>query len=274
MKPFNPYFYLISFAWFIMTSCTKEEFGENQITDHQSIQSEVSDGKTISRYRYNSIGDIIESEGLLFYNRYSYDNDGRLSKRESAMDPGMLSSTMHVERTELLTSGNCTINHFQLFKYGQNGTLSEIENYFNKDGDFALSSMSTFEYAGERITRKNLHNKEGLITQFHTYEHDNNGNVKKEMYYSHLFPESAEAKIISETSYKYDNKKNPFQLFKALGSPGIYSNTNNVIETNSILHEDTPGIEKYSTTNTSYIYNKHNYPIKVISENSEYEYRY
>lgn len=134
--------------------------------------------------------------------------------------------------------------------------------------------MISLEYDGDLIVRWNLHNEEGTITKFYTYEYDNNGNVERGKHYSYLFIEGSEPRIISETSYKYDNKKNPFTIFKALGNPGLYTNTNNVIETNSILHEDTPGIDKYSTSKTTYEYNQENYPVKVISENSEYEYRY
>ena len=257
-----------------MTSCTKEEFDEIQNIENYSIRSEVNDGKTTSMYIYNSIGKIAENEGLYFYSRYLYDIDGRLIKRESAMDPSMLSSSSHVEKTELMTSQNTTITNYQIFKYDQDEKLIEIKNYTKKNRDFVDASMRSFEYNGDLIVRRNLYNSEGTITTFNTYEYDNNGNVERKKYYSYLFTEGSEPRIISETSFKYDNKKNPFIIFKALGRPGLYTNTNNVIETNSISHVDTPGIDKYSTSKTTYEYNRKDYPVKVISENSEYEYKY
>jgi len=255
-------------------SCEKEEFDGVQNIEIYAIRSEVNDGKTTTKFIYNSIGKIAEKEGLYFYNRYSYNNDGRLIKLESAMDPSMLSSSFHIERTELMTSQNCTITGYRIFKYDQAEKLIEIKNYFKKEGDFVYTSMNSLEYNGDLIVRRNLHNEEGTVTQFNTYEYDNNGNVEREKYYSYLFTEVSEPRIISETSYKYDNKKNPFTVFKALGNPGLYTNTNNIIETNSILHEDVPGIDKYRTGKTTYEYNQENYPVKVISENSEYEYKY
>lgn len=257
-----------------MTSCTKEEFDGIQNIENYSIKSEVSHGKTISMYIYNSIGKIAEREGLYFYSRYSYDNDGRLIKQESAMDPSMLSSSSHVEKTELMTSQKCAISSYKIFKYDQDEKLIEIKNYSKNDRDFVYTSMKSFEYDGDLIVRRNLHNKVGTITQFNTYEYDNNGNVERKKYYSYLFTEGSEPRIISETSFRYDNKKNPFIIFKVLGRPGLYTNTNNVIETNSISHVDTPGIDKYSTSKTTYEYNRKYYPVKVISENSEYEYKY
>lgn len=273
MKTLTQFFGFVVLALATLTSCTKEDFVLNQNIDDYSIKSEVFDGNTISMYIYNSNSKIAEQEGRHFYSRYSYDHDGSLIKRESATDPSMLSSSIPIEG-ELMTSNNCTITSYQFFEYDQDEKLIEIKNYFKKDGDFAYTSMRSFEYIGDLIVRMNLHNEEGTITQYNTYEYDNSGNVERKKYYSHLFTTSPKPRFISETSYKYDNKKNPFVIFKALGNPGLYTNTNNVIETNSILHEETPGIDKYSTSKTTYKYNWKGYPVKVFSGNSEYEYNY
>lgn len=262
-----------------MTSCTKEEFDGVQdieiyidgvhYIEIYGIKSEVYDGKTISRYIYNRIGKIAERESFYAYDRYTYDNDGRLIKKESAWDPSVLFS-LPLYRTELMTSDNSAITNQKVYKYDQDGKLLEIENYVKKEGDFVYSSMNSLEYNGNLIIRRNLHNKNGTITQFYTYEYDNIGNVEREKYYSYLFTESSEPKIINENSYKFDNRKNPFIIFEALGIPGLYTNTNNIIETNSIF----PRIDKYSTSVTTYEYNQNNYPVKVISENDEYGYTY
>jgi hypothetical protein len=266
--------YLLAIFMVTCISCEKEKIDGIQNIENHSIKSEVLDGKTTSRYIYNSIGKISEREGLYFYSRYLYDIDGRLIKRESAMDPSMLSSSLHVEKAELMTSQNCAISTCNIFKYDQEEKLIEIKNYTKKNGHFVDASMRSFKYNGDLIVRRNLYNSEGNITHFNTYEYDNNGNVERKKYYSYLFTEGPEPRIISETSYKYDNKKPPFIIFKALGNPGLYTNANNVIETNSISHVGTPGIDKYSTSKTAYEYNRKNYPVKVIGENSEYEYQY
>ncbi|MCK4345866.1 MAG: hypothetical protein KAX05_11330 [Bacteroidales bacterium] len=264
-----------------MTSCTKEEFDSVQNIEIYfdgvqnieiyAIKSVVRGDKTILRYIYNRIGKIAENEGRYFYNRYSYDNNGRLIKQESAVDLSVLFS---FPKTELMTFQNCTITSYKIFKYDQEEKLIEIKNYYKKEGDFVYTSMNSLEYNGDLIVKRNLHNKDGTITQFYTYEYDNNGNVEREKYYSYLFTESSEPRLISENTFKYDNKKNPFIIFKELGIPGLYTNTNNRIETNSILYEYVPGIDKFSTSKIAYEYNQYDYPVKEISDNDEYEYKY
>jgi hypothetical protein len=246
----------------------------NDFNDNDFIKSEVSNDNITSNYKYNAIGKIAETEGIYFYNKYLYDDDGKLISRETAADPSMFSSSMPTEKTELMTKENSSISSRQIFKYDENGRLLEIENYLKTEDKFELRSKQSFEFIDEKIVKRNLHNENGEITQFNIYEYDKNGNLKNEKYYSYLFTESTQPKLMSETSFKFDNKKNPFKIFNELGNPGLYTNSNNIIETNLIRHEEIPGFEKYSTSTTSYEYNRNNYPIKIITENSEYEYRY
>ena len=278
MKTPTRFFGFVILGLVTITSCSKEDLDSllNFDKNEYSIKSEVSGGETTSKFIYNSSGKIAEKETRYFYFRYVYDSDGRLAKVESAMDPSMLSSTMPIGgmKTELMTSENCRITGYQILEYGLDNKLIRKKNYFDKSGDFEYTSMRSFEYNGDLIVRMNLNNSRDVITQYNTFEYDKNGNVIREKYYSYLFTGTPNPRLISEISYKYDNKSNPFIIFKALGNPGLDTNTNNVIETNSILHEETPGIDKYSSSKTSYIYNLRGYPVKVISGNSEYEYTY
>lgn len=274
MKQFIKYFCFASIILFLISSCKKDDFEVNDFNDNDFIKSEVSNDNITSNYKYNAIGKIAETEGIYFYNKYLYDDDGKLISRETAADPSMFSSSMPTEKTELMTEENSSISSRQIFKYNENGRLLEIENYLKTEDKFELRSKQSFEFINEKIVKRNLHNENGEITQFNVYEYDKNGNLKNEKYYSYLFTESTQPKLMSETSFKFDNKKNPFKIFNELGNPGLYTNSNNIIETNLIRHEEIPGFEKYSTSTTSYEYNRNNYPIKVITENSEYEYRY
>lgn len=276
MKAINKYFRYTFLILISLTSCTKDDIDDLQNIDVYAIRFEInSNGKTTHKYSYNNIGKISEGEGLYFYQRYTYNKDGQLSKRETGIDPSKpLYSSAHLERKELLTAENSTITMRQIYSYDPNGSLIEIENYSERDGSFVYVSMNSFIYEGEQIIRKNIHNEKDSITQFHTYEYDNRGNVQKEIHYSYLFIAGNEPRKINESTFKYDNKNNPFIIYKDLGNPGLFSNTNNVIETNSTSYIATPGIDEYSTSKTSYEYNRKNYPIKVISENSVYEYKY
>ena len=47
-----------------------------------------------------------------------------------------------------------------------------------------------------------------------------------------------------------------------------------IIETNSILYLDVPGIDKYSTGKNTYQYNENGYPVKVNESGNVFEYNY
>jgi hypothetical protein len=60
---------------------------------------------------------------------------------------------------------------------------------------------------------------------------------------------------------------NNSMIYNVLGRQGLYSNTNNTIETISILYEIVPGIPKYSTSKTTFEYNIKGFPTREIAEN-------
>jgi hypothetical protein len=208
---------------------------------------------------------------MIVVNKYIYDDNDRLIKQEIAIDPNIASSSMHPEKSELMTSRNSAFTGNYIFEYNSVGKLVSQKNYFKKNSQFEYTSMNSLEYEGDKIVKRNLHDSKNAITQFYTYEYDSKGNVTKEKYYSFLFIEGTEPKLISEVSFKYDDKNNPFKIYNDLGQPGLYTNTNNIVETNSVLYEDVPGIDKFSTTKTTYEYNDKGFPTKV---NNVEEYKY
>jgi hypothetical protein len=254
----------------IITSCSKDLVIDNFKSGSYSIRSIFSDGKTSQKFIYNDSSKILEDQSFYFCNRYTYDNNGRLIKQEIAVDPDMVSSTIHI-KSELMTSQNSTFTGNYIFEYNNDGKLTTKKNYFIKNNQFEYTSMNTFEYDGDRIVKWNLHNEKNVITQYYTYLYDSKGNITNEKHYSYLFNVGSEPKLIMEVSFKYDDKNNPFKIYKELGLPGLYSNTNNIIESNSVLYEDVPGIDKFSTSKTTYEYNNKDFPIKV---NNAEEYRY
>ena len=253
----------------IITSCSKDLVNDNFNRGGYSIRSIFSDGKTSQNFIYNDSSKILEDQSFYFFNRYSYDKNGRLIKQEIAVDPDINSSTIH--NSELMTSQNSTFTGNYIFEYNSDGKLKTKKNYFIKNNQFEYTSMNTFEYDGDRIVKWNLHDEKNVITQYFTYLYDSKGNVTNEKHYSYLFNVGLEPKLILEISFKYDDKNNPFRIYKDIGLPGLWTNTNNIIESNSVLYEDTPGIDKFSTSKTTYEYNNKDFPIKV---NNSYEYRY
>jgi hypothetical protein len=254
----------------LVLSCTKDKDAESMATGY-SIRSISSDGKVITKFEYTVSGKIAESQSMYSYDKFTYDSSDHLVKREIAIDPGIFSSSMFVAKTELMTAENSTFDSYSVYEYNEAGLLVGQKNYTKKTGEFTLASMVGFEYEGGKLVKRILKNAENIATQFDTYQYDTNGNVAKEKYYSYLFQTGTEAKLMSETSFKYDDKNNPFAIYCELGQPGLYSNKNNITESNSTSYADAPGVSKYSTTKTSYEYNKKGFPTKV-NDREEYTY--
>lgn len=119
MKSFYKNFNSVLITWLVLlASCTNDvldEFNQNASGKNEYIKSEVVDGKTTSKYIYNSDNSITEMEGLYFYSRYNYNAEGQLIKRETAVDPATLSSnSTALVKTELMTSENCSIDSYQI----------------------------------------------------------------------------------------------------------------------------------------------------------------
>ena len=263
----------------VLTNCNSnpgmDDIGVNAdySTDNEHIKSISANGAIIHKYNYDHTGKIVEENCLFYFEKYIYDANDRLEKVESAFDRTMYSSMLHEPRTELMTSLNSEVDHYSLYIYDEAGRLSMIKHYFNETGkEFEYRSMQTVEYKGENITKVNLHEPSGKITQYHVYTYDINGNVTNDKYYTNIF--SPENTLNSETVYKYDNYKNPYRIFSMLGSPGLWSNANNIIETNTTRYEDISGIDKYSISKNTYQYNENGNPVKVNENGNVFEYNY
>lgn len=255
----------------LIASCSEDSVNDEFNSNIYSIRSVSVDGKTREKYLYNNAGKIREWQSFSFCYKFMYDDKSRVIKQEVAADPNLASSSYHPEKTELMTSENSSFTGNYIYEFDNSGKLVSQKNYFKKSSLFEYTSMSSFEYEGNRIVRRNLHDSKDSITQFHTYEYDSKGNVTRDKYYSYLFISGTEPELISEVSYKYDDKNNPFVIYKELGQPGFCTNPNNIIETNSVLYEDVPGIPKYSTSKNTYEYNDKGFPVKV---NGNVEYKY
>jgi len=253
-----------------MFSCSSDLDDIVYSTDNENIKSISSNGAIVHRYLYDQSGKLMEENCLLYFQKYIYDNN-RLVKVESAFDRNIYSSFYTERRTEFMTSRNSDVDSYSLYHYDNEGRLSKTEHYFDETGSgFEYRSMTTFEYDGVNIVKENSHDPTGQITQYHVYTYDKNGNITCNKHYSNLFGSKDE--LLCEIFYKYDNYKNPYR--KASSSPGMYSNANNIIETNTIRYDDVTVIDKQSNSKTTYEYNKNGYPIKEITGNSVFEYHY
>lgn len=272
MKEKYQFIYLICFFILLTFSCSDhDDFEEGELNNFR-IKEIVAQGKTNSRFLYNSSGKISESQSLIFYERFTYDKMNHLVKAENAADPLLLSSSYQAwaSKTELMSANNCEISQYELFLYDHSGKLASIENYNRKDGNFSYGSKKTYEYEGDKIVKMNYHQNNGEINAFNVYTYDRRGNVASVIYYSNNYQGAIKPTMIYESSYKYDSKNNPFYIFMETGNPGLYTNPNNIIETTNISYTNVAGFEKTTTSKTSYEYNRHGYPVKVSSDDNNY----
>ena len=263
-------FALIAFAF----ACTKEgEFQNDEYsTDNEHIKSS-SNCLSKQVYLYDISGRIKEKQGTYSYERYLYDKNDRLEKVESAWDMSSISSSSFLpgQKNGLMTSANVTINLYSSYKYDKVGRLSKIENYFIQNGkNFELTSIKSFEYEGALICRENLCDEKGQIMQFYDYSYDENGNITKEKYYVCMYTGLSNPELNYETTYKYDNYKNPFQILNILG-PKFYTGSNNMIEMTTKWYSSNPRTEISKQT---FKYNAKGYPVKMTYDGGVEEYTY
>jgi hypothetical protein len=107
-------------------------------------------------------------------------------------------------------------------------------------------------------------------TGYIDYVYDAKGNLIKEMLYD-LSP-TAVAELSTMTEYEFDNQINPLKAVNKSMTPGIYTNSNNIVkETCTINSKAIDGTDQVMVTATSYEYNQSGYP---ISKNGNVKYVY
>ncbi|MFB6340977.1 hypothetical protein ACE1ET_04620 [Saccharicrinis sp. FJH62] len=271
MKIFFNLFSLALITLLLSTSCTKDKAEIKTFDPKDLIKSQISNDHIIARYRYSSKGKIEEVESRYYYKKYMYDDEDKLVKEENSMNLDVLSSsTSSPTDNGLVTAENCILTNYRIFVYDGVDSLKEIEYFHKEDEHFTYKSKRSLIYNDGHIIRVNLHDKTGEIKQFFTYTYDDNGNVISEKYYT----ENIEPELISEITYSYDDKKNPFIIFNQLGVPGIYTNSNNIIEENFTLYVAVPGADSTTFKRNTYEYNLQGNPIKLMTEYDEFIYTY
>lgn len=251
---------------FLLFSCTKDHFtpGENGY-----VKKIKNGGYMIAQYTYNQGNLISEVNSTLFYRKFYYNENNKLVKEEVAISPDIYSSSKPSGSThEFVDHGKTGISMYSIYEYEKNGNLSRQLNYAPINGHYIFRSMRTFEYnENNMISKVLLHNSDSIVTQFYTYHYDSNGNVTKEDYLTYLFiTEGTGPKLLISTTFEYDSYLNPYSVFRQSAYPGLYTNSNNIIQTITHNYEPSPGIDEYSETKREYQYNTlTGYPVKVIN---------
>jgi len=262
---------LIPVLLLITGSCTKEDFTPNPNGLLSGIRT---DGEIAEKITYNKDNLVEEVHSRYFYRKFSYNENHKLIREDAAVSTNLLSSSITVPVTELLDPDKAGISAYYEYELNNEGYPIKQMNYFKSTGSFELRSMRSFEYDGNnRISKDLLHDRNGAVTQYYTYIYDKRGNVLEENYYSYILVDDGNPpEHIMKNVFQYDSFKNPFNIFSQTASPGIYSNTNNIIKIKSYNYTNTPGVQSYSETQYVFDYNHQTgFPVRVI-DGEEYIY--
>jgi hypothetical protein len=263
---------LILFGALILCSCEKEKGLVIENTDIPLLSKVLIDGVSHYEYAYNDANLLIEEKSKFHYTKHNYNDNNLLSSSEFYMDPAMFSSNSSVveaamNRKEWVNPDNTAKSLTQKFEYDGTGRLAR--KIYTRPS-VTSSEYSEFTFDNGRISRQTMY-WENEITFYIDYSYDEKGNLIKESKY-HV-PSTGIPELWTTTEYEYDDKHNPYQVFKRLMSPGKFTNPNNITkETYTIHFEVDQWIQKVQISNNTYEYNDKGYPTKVNGE-AKYVYK-
>ena len=260
------------FISLLFFSCEKDR---QSIIENNDIPllSEVSIGSEIYEiYSYNEANLLTEEKSKFRYARHSYNSLNQLIASDFYWDISMASSNSRIieaamNRKEWVSPVNTPKSVSHKFEYDSKGQVL-LKYFIRSSGN--NGDLIEFHYENDRIVRSTGYNN-NIISGYADYQYDGSGNVARQTRY--MVSSSGIAELSTTTEYEYDNMHNPFQSFRRLITPGIYTNPNNITKETYTLHFDPgPSVEKVQITEYKYEYNVKGYPVKVNGE-TEYEYR-
>jgi hypothetical protein len=254
----------IAFIFFfslVFFSCEKDKIDKQLIienTDIPLISKVLIGGRVYMEYLYNSANLVIEEKNKFNYAKHTYNDINQLIKSDFYRDMRYPSSNSSVfeaamNRKEWVNPDNTPISISHKLEYNSKSQLIQ-KSYIQPSGD--ISNIVEFLYENDRIIR--VKGNSGYTD----YTYDDKGNITNQAKY--FISSTGIAELSTTTEYEYDSMHNPYQSFKRLTTPGVYTNPNNITkETYTIYFEVDQWTQKVQITNNSYEYNDKGYPIKV-----------
>ena len=253
----------------VFISCKKTK---TQIIEDPGIPllEKVTYGPELSYvYTWNDNYLISEEKTKYMYTRHNYNSQNQLVSSDFYVDPGIYSSDSHIaqasmNRTEWVNADNTAREMFRTYEYNQNGQL--IKYSINRVN---YKSYSILEYNAKGQVSKETWYSDGKANGNTIYAYSDAGNLILKTRNDILA--DGTVKLSTTTAYEFDDKKNPYLMFK-MQIPGINTNQNNIIkETYTLWFEVDSSIDKVQITATTYEYNDAGYPVK---KNGTIEYVY
>ncbi len=263
---------LLSFCSLLLFSCEKDRQSAIENTDIPLISKVLIGDEIYMEYSYNDANLVIEERNKFHYTKHTYNEINQLITSDIYWDTRIASSNSSVleaamNRKEWVNPVNTPKSASHVFEYNSMKHMIR-KSFVRSSGD--NSDIVEFQYENDRIVRsKGYYNNS--ISGYTDYQYDEYGNVIRQTRYT--VSSSGITELSTITEYEYDNMHNPYQSFKRLITPGIYTNPNNITKETYTLNFDVdPSIEKVQITEYHYEYNADGYPVKVNGE-TEYVYK-
>ena len=263
---------LIFIITIFFISCEKDRQSIPENTDIPLISKVLIGDEIYKEYSYNDANLLIEEKSKFHYSRHFYNNNNQLVSSDIYWDIRIASSNSSVleeamNREEWVNPDNTPKSISHVLEYDPEKHIIR-KSFIRPTGN--NNDIVEFQYENDRVVKSTGYYNNS-ISGYTDYQYDEYGNVIRQTKYTIL--STGVTELTTTTEYEYDNKHNPYQSFKRLVTPGIYTNPNNIIKETYTLNFDVdPSIEKVQITERTYEYNVDGYPIKVNGE-TEYVYK-
>jgi len=263
---------LIFIITLFFISCEEDKQLIIENTDIPLISKVLIGDEIYMEYSYNDANLLIEEKSKFHYSRHFYNNNNQLVASDFYWDMRIASSNSRVleeamTREEWVNPDNTPKSISHVLEYDSEKHIIR-KSFIRPSGN--NNDIVEFKYENDRIVRSTGYYNNS-ISGYTDYQYDEYGNVIRQTKYTVLSTGITE--LTTTTEYEYDSMHNPFQSFKRLVTPGIYTNPNNITKETYTLNFDVdPSIEEVQITEYEYAYNANGYPIKVNGE-TEYVYK-
>jgi hypothetical protein len=239
--------------------CQKDASQEDLCYSNTLMSQIMIGDQAIHGLTYNSNCLLYESMEPYEYKKYFYDDQNRLQRIEIAFSiDGLLSCVALPNQSLGSDPRNAKVSQYYEFEYDAQRVVKK-SYYVFRSGSPVLSSFITYDYENSQISKLSRFNAQGLLTDYHNYKYDNNGNMIQD----DLYLVNNGTRLYQTNLYEFDNKNNPYQVFAKEGEPGRSTNMNNIVAETRIYFNGTTGSRE--TTPYVYKYNDLDYPVKINS---------
>ncbi len=244
----------------ILLSCEKEKEPQIENENIPLLSKELYSDDLYFEYTYNEVNLLKERKTKWSYTSYSYNDDNQLVSYDMYEDLRIASSDWEtaqqaMNRTDWVTPENTEISGRGTYSYSHDKLTKVTVTRLPSGGN----TYVTFEYDENGRIGKKVFYYRNQPNSFIEYSYDEKGNLILE---THKDIVDGNPVISITEEYEFDDKNNPYKVFKRLLLPGEYTNENNIVKKTMTLFFDVYGVDKVQVTESTYEYNLQGYPIK------------